>query len=333
MRPDGQDVGGAVREPHPAAAVRELHQAPRELAHRVRHRLVRGGDPARRGEVVHAQVDARAPAVARVEKGRERRAAVGPEERLRRLDHHLEAERRGRKAVARLEPLEPANERPRLLGHVHLRQRDDEALGHRALALFEHGAHEDLERPAGSGGRLAQRLDPDPREGRRGPLGDRAPEVARRPLRRSDLPRRRAARRTRPRSRSAGPRPARAAAWRAPARTRPTPAPGRPAGRRRARARPRPARSATCCGARSRRSARPSLPGTTAPRRTPCARADVLAARPDSSPRTQGWPCAATRARGRLHRRGSSGLLRDSPRLELRLWAVSSRDRSNTRTG
>ena len=111
-----------------------------------------------------------AAAVAGGEEAGQRRPAVGADDRLGDLDHDLAAQRALGQPVAALENLEQPHQRPRLLGHGHLRQRDHEVGRQRAAGFADQGVEEDLQRPRAAGlPFLTHRLDTDAEE-RRQPL-------------------------------------------------------------------------------------------------------------------------------------------------------------------
>src|SRR5712691_2662548 len=56
MRPDGHDVGRAVRQPDTGAGKRNLHHVLSKVTSRMHHVLMRGGDAATRRVVVSAKV-------------------------------------------------------------------------------------------------------------------------------------------------------------------------------------------------------------------------------------------------------------------------------------
>jgi hypothetical protein len=66
---------------------------PREIARGVNHRLVRGRDRAARRVVIHAEVHRDATPARRVDEVRQVGLAARVDDRLRRLDHQLEAQR------------------------------------------------------------------------------------------------------------------------------------------------------------------------------------------------------------------------------------------------
>ena len=180
VRSHRHDVGGAVAEEDPGPRVGEHHHPLGEIAPGVVHALVGGGDVARRGEVVGPEVRPAAAPLAGFEERRQRRAAVGPEQRLRRLDHQLDPEGPGGQAVAGFEALAEADQRARLLGDGDLRQRDDEVVGEPSARRGEQRVDEDLQRARAARLPLgAERLDPDAEERRQQPLGETARHLAR----------------------------------------------------------------------------------------------------------------------------------------------------------
>jgi hypothetical protein len=167
VRRDRQHVGRTVREEDAGAGVGEEHVALGQVAPRVIHHLERRGDVARRGVVVGAEVGGDAAALAGGQEAGQRRSAVGADDRLGHLDHHLAPQRAFRQAVAPLEDLEQPHQRPRLLGDGDLGQRDDEVRRQAPGGLAEQCVQEDLER-AGAARLplLAHRLDADAEERR-----------------------------------------------------------------------------------------------------------------------------------------------------------------------
>ena len=107
------------------------------------------------------------PAAALGDEARQRDAAVGGEDRLRRLDHQLELQRAGRQLAPVLERVARGGERRHLLGRRDLRQRDDEVRRQRAAGPLEQPRQEQIERAEAAALQLfAERLDPDA-DGRR----------------------------------------------------------------------------------------------------------------------------------------------------------------------
>ena len=95
----------------PVPAERDLHHVLREVAHRMQHVLVRGRDAAGRGVVVGAEMRGDDPAAAFGDEPRQRDAAVGREDRLRRLDHQLEPQRARRQLAPVFERVARGGER------------------------------------------------------------------------------------------------------------------------------------------------------------------------------------------------------------------------------
>ena len=83
------DVRGAVAEPYPAARQAHLLHLPGEVARRMGHRLVGGGDRAGGGEVVCPEVGGDDPAVPRFDQPANPDEAVVVDDRLRGLHHQL----------------------------------------------------------------------------------------------------------------------------------------------------------------------------------------------------------------------------------------------------
>ena len=70
---------------------RDEHHLTREIAGRMAHRLVGGGDPAARGVVVNSKVDALAATFGGFHQRLERNFAALVDDRLRSFDHRLDA--------------------------------------------------------------------------------------------------------------------------------------------------------------------------------------------------------------------------------------------------
>ena len=98
------------------------------------HLLVRGGDVAIRGVVVGSEVRGDEPRPGGAVKTRQHRAPCRIEDRLRGLDHDLEAQRAGFEIEAILEDVERVDQRLDVGASLDLRQRDDEVLGQLAAA-------------------------------------------------------------------------------------------------------------------------------------------------------------------------------------------------------
>ena len=91
---------------------------------------------------------------------RQRDSSVGRDDRLRRLDHHLEFQRAGRLLPPVFERLAPLRKRAHLLRRGDLRQRDDEVRRQRAARPLEQPREEQIHRPQGAALQLlAERLD------------------------------------------------------------------------------------------------------------------------------------------------------------------------------
>ena len=129
---------------------------------------MRGGDAARGGVVVGAEMRGDDAPAAFADEPRQRDAAIGAENRLRRLDHQLEAQRAGRQLAPVLEGVARRRERRDLFGRRHLRQRDDEVVRHRRRSVRSTQPREEqIERAQAAPLQLfVQRLDPDADPGR-----------------------------------------------------------------------------------------------------------------------------------------------------------------------
>ncbi len=148
------------------------------------------GDPAERGVVVGAVVQARAAAVRGVDHPGDEGGAVGAEDRLRGLDLDLELQRTGHQPEAGLQPLRREHHRLDLVDRRHLGQRDDEALRQRA-AVGER-LQEQCQRPqAAAAGRALEALEADAVKGRRVTELDRLAQRRAPPARRRRPPCRR----------------------------------------------------------------------------------------------------------------------------------------------
>ena len=73
---DGHDIGRAIGQPDPSTGVRDLHHMPREVARRVRHVLVCGGNAAGCCVVVGSKVSRDAATIGCIEKLTERATPV-----------------------------------------------------------------------------------------------------------------------------------------------------------------------------------------------------------------------------------------------------------------
>src|SRR5204863_7001256 len=103
--------------------------------------------------------DAPAPLADEARKGD---AAVRAENRLRRLDHQLEAQRAGRHLAPVLEGVARRGERRDLVWGSDLGQRDHEVVGHGAVRPLDEPGEKEIERAKAAPLQLlVQRLDPD----------------------------------------------------------------------------------------------------------------------------------------------------------------------------
>jgi len=142
---------GTIREPDAGSRVGHLHHVAGEVARRVVHPLMgRLVMLAARRVVIRSEVRGDAAAPSPVEEERERRPAVGPENRLRRLDHELELQRSGGQTEFPLECVIQIGQHRHLLGHLNLRQRDDEPR-RKLPGGIEKGREEDVERSRAGG--------------------------------------------------------------------------------------------------------------------------------------------------------------------------------------
>ena len=134
----------------------------------VRRRHAAGG-----AVVVRPVVEADAPAAGRVHHRRDRRDAVGAEDRLRGLHLDLEPQPARGEPVRLLQPLAHLDRRPHLVGRGDLGQGDQEAV--RQRAGVEQGAEDEIERPqAAPAGCRLQALDSDAGERRARRRGEQA---------------------------------------------------------------------------------------------------------------------------------------------------------------
>ena len=92
MRAHGQNIGRAIGEMNAGAGERDQHHLAREIAGRMSHRLVGGGDPATRGVIINAEMHAPAAAIRRVHQRAERDLAALIDDRLRSFDHRFKEE-------------------------------------------------------------------------------------------------------------------------------------------------------------------------------------------------------------------------------------------------
>jgi len=164
MRCDRHDVRCTIREPDAGSRVGHLHHVAGEVARRVVHPLMGGGDVAARRVVIRSEVRGDAAAPSPVEEERERRPAVGPENRLRRLDHELELQRfRRSDRVIRSSASYRSAQHRHLLGHLNLRQRDDEPRAEAARRASRRVSEEDVERSRAAAHQLVcEWLDANP---------------------------------------------------------------------------------------------------------------------------------------------------------------------------
>ena len=110
------------------------------------HALVRGGDVAVRGVVVGSEVRAGQPLAGVAVQPRQDRATLRIEDRLRGLDHELDAKRARVEAEAILEHLERIDQHLDVGATLDLRQRDDEVLRQVTVRLVDELGEEDVER-------------------------------------------------------------------------------------------------------------------------------------------------------------------------------------------
>jgi len=141
-RRDGEHVGRAGRQEAPGPRQGELHDVARMVTGRMAQPVVRRCDLECRQVVVHAEVHARTATARRGDDRRERAAAVGTENRPRRLDHQLEGKGTRCEIQPRLEVVEQAYQGRHFLRVRHLRQRDREMRGQRATASLDQRRHE-----------------------------------------------------------------------------------------------------------------------------------------------------------------------------------------------
>ncbi len=116
---------------------------------------------------MNAEVHAHAATACRGDEGRERTAAVGTEQRPRRLDHQLERHGAGLEMEPRLEALEQVYQGGHFLGRRYLGQGDGEVCWELAAGPLDQRRHEQLERAGRARGSPGhERLDSDAEERR-----------------------------------------------------------------------------------------------------------------------------------------------------------------------
>ena len=131
----GHDVGRAVGKPNAGSGKRHLHHLARKITSRMSHGLIRGGDTSSRGVIIGAEMRGNAAASRGGDQGQDLRFAALVENRLRRLDHQLDAQASGFEVQQGLETRTNISERRDFIRQSDLRQRDAKVCGQFAARL------------------------------------------------------------------------------------------------------------------------------------------------------------------------------------------------------
>src|SRR5205085_4894844 len=113
IRTGRENIGRAVGKMNAGAGHRNEHDLAREIAGGMPHRLIGGGDPARSGVIVNAEVDASAAAFRGLDQRMQTEPALAIDDRLRGLDHWLDLQRGGLEIVFSLEDFKEPDRGPR----------------------------------------------------------------------------------------------------------------------------------------------------------------------------------------------------------------------------